>query len=257
MPCIFCGNARVTSEHVFPRWLSRFLLSDELQQLEQARHGAGGFDSQLTSVGPDVTVRRVCAACKKGWMAQLEADSIPVLERLIGGLELQPVSPSDQRQIALWATKTAMMIDQAQDGPLIPGQQLSRLRTHRAIPGGTRMWMGACKTLAPIVTSHTIKIELETIDDATAPRPQGFYAPMKLGHLCLYVYFPASDVVVVPPSLYRPSLARIWPRRGEIAWPPPARPSDGTAFEDFADRFWRDWVILTPESARQQGAKEW
>jgi hypothetical protein len=191
-------------------------------------------------------------------MAQLETDSIPVLDRLISSLELQLLSQRAQRQIALWATKTAMMTDQTQAAPLLPPQQLARLRTHGAIPGGTRIWIGACEALYPIVTSYTIKIELEAIDDPDAPRPQGFYAPMKVGHLCLYVYFPANEVVVRPPANpYMLTVARIWPRRGEIAWPPPARPADGVAFEVFARRFWRDWVILTPESAREQGVREW
>src|SRR5262245_39069663 len=214
MPCVFCGSSRLAGEHVFPRWLSRFVSPDELQRIETASDGEGGSDSQRGSVGLASTVQSVCAACKNGWMAQLEADSIPVLERSVGALELQRVDPSEQRQIALWATKTAMMIDQTQVEPQLPGRQLARLRTHRAIPGGTRVWMGACNALDPVVTGYATKVELEAVDDANAPRPQGLYAPMKLGHLCLYVYFPASDVVVMPSSLYRPSLARIWPRRG-------------------------------------------
>jgi len=41
-----------------------------------------------------------------------------------------------------------------------------------------------------IVTAQTVRSELEQLDDPDAPRIIGFYTPMKIGHLCLYVFFP-------------------------------------------------------------------
>ncbi len=79
---------------------------------------------------------------------------------------------------------------QAQAAPLLSFAQRSRLRTHRAIPGGTRVWIGACDTMNAIVTAQTVRSELEQLDDPDAPRIIGFYTPMKIGHLCLYVFFP-------------------------------------------------------------------
>ena len=115
-------------------------------------------------------------------MSRLEVDSVDVLTPLIVGLDhVELLSLSQQRQIALWATKTAMMVDQTQADPILSYAQRSRLRTHRAIPGGTRVWIGACDAMNPIVTSHTVRIDLQRLDDPETPPPVSFYTPLKIG----------------------------------------------------------------------------
>lgn len=255
---MFCGSSPITREHIFPIWLNRYLPEDRVQHLEQTRYGDDGFDRQRRSIGLDFTVRKVCPGCNNEWMSRLETDTIPVLHPLISNLEVQLLTTTQQRKVALWAVKTSMMLDQTQTVPLLSPLQVARLRTHRAIPGGTRIWIGACDAIYPLVTSHTVKIELEPKEDPSArPRPDGLFTPMKIGHLCLYVYFPGSDVVVVPPPTYTPALAGIWQRRGVIRWPPPMRPRTGGEFEEFADRFWRNLQIMTQEAAAEQSVREW
>lgn len=257
MPCVFCGGLRVTNEHVFPRWLNRYLPADRRQQLEQARYGEEGFDRQRLSVGLDFRVRKVCAECNGGWMSRLEGDSIATLDPLISGLELQIVSRAEQRALALWAVKTAMMCDLTQAEPLLNPDQRRRLRTHRAIPGSTRVWLGACRELYPIVINHTVRIDMTNLDSPSTPFPDGFYAPMKIGHLCLYVYFAQTDVVVRHLPIYHLGLARIWPRRhGVVAWPPPGMPTDGREFEVFADAFQRELLVYSRDHAARHGVNE-
>jgi hypothetical protein len=147
-------------------------------------------------------------------MSHLEVESIGVLTPLISGLDhVELLTLSQQRRIALWATKTAMMVDQTQAEPILSFAQRSRLRTHRPIPGGTPVWIGGCDAMNPIVTSHTVRIDLEQLDDPEAPRPRGFYTPMKIGRLCLYAYFPQAAVVIQHPAIFRTATARLWPRR--------------------------------------------
>lgn len=185
-------------------------------------------------------------------MSRMEADSIEILDPLISGFETRIVSRSQQRALAVWATKTAMMTDLTQAEPILAPDQRRRMRTHRAIPGSARIWIGACREIYPLVTNHTVRIELENLDDPAAPWPVGFYSPMKIGHLCAFVYFPQADVVVQHPPIYHLSLARIWPRRGsDIAWPGFRVLPDGDAFEEFSDRFWRELRLYTPQLARR------
>lgn len=255
MPCAFCGASPTTSEHIFPRWLERYLPPDRRQVREVARYGEGGFDIQHPVVGLDFRLNRVCAGCNNGWLSELEQASIPVLDPLISGLDLRLLSVRDQRQVALWAVKTAMLTDLTQAEPILSYRARSRLRTHRAIPKGTRVWIGACGQLYPIVTNLTIRTEL---------RPRGggepsigFYSPMKIGHLCLYVYFVMIDVVIQMPNPYPGGLMRVWGRRyGDIAWPGLLIPRDGSAFELYAARLRNELLVLTPESAREQGVRE-
>jgi hypothetical protein len=247
MACVFCDKTPVTKEHVFPQWLNRYLPPGR-QEFEQARYGTGGFDIVRSGIGLDFTVRKVCALCNNGWMAQLEARIIDILHPLITGLEIQLLSLTDQRQIAVWAAKTAMMLDNTQAAPILPDGQLARMRTHRAIPTGTRIWMGACQELYPLVAGLTIKIDYEHIENPGILQSGGFFTPLKIGHLCLYVYFTPQVAVMQLPSPYRAALARIWPRRGSaLPWPPPSRPESGQEFEVFADNLWRDLALFDPD----------
>lgn len=256
MPCVFCGSTPTTKEHVFPRWLNRYLPSQH-QQLEQARYGEGAFDITRSSVGFDFTVRKVCDSCNSGWMSRLENETIDVLHPMISGLALQLLSLKTQRQIAVWAVKTAMMLDNTQVAPILPSVQLQRMRSHRAIPRNTRVWLGACNELYPLVTCHTVRIELGNRKNPGVLHTGGFYSPLKIGHLCLYVYFTPVDVTIQYPALYHAAVARLWPPRGSsLPWPPPVRSTDGEKFERFADTFWRDLALFSPSEAERLGLKE-
>jgi hypothetical protein len=93
--------------------------------------------------------------------------------------------------------------------------------------------------------------------DPGAPRLTGFYTPMKVGHLCLYVFFPQSDVVIQHPPIYRTATARLWPRRtSDLPVPAPIRPQTGVEFEEFADAFWRTMLINSTDHAERHGIKE-
>jgi hypothetical protein len=255
MACAFCGGNPTTNEHIFPRWLERYLPGDRRQQREVARYGEGGFDVSHPMIGVDFRVNRVCAPCNNGWLSDLEAASIPVLDPLISGLQLRLLGPREQRQIALWAVKTAMLTDLTQAGPILDFRARSRLRTHRAIPAGTRVWLGSCGAINPLVTNLTVLSELRLHDGGETV--VGFYSPMKIGHLCLYVYFPMGDVVIQMPNPYPGGLVRIWGRRhGDVAWPGVLIPPDGAGFEVWAGRLWRELIVLTPESAREQDVRE-
>lgn len=213
------------------------------------------------SPGLDFQVRKVCASCNNGWMSNLEAEIIDVLDPLItmqpsAALNIREIPLKQQRKISFWATKTAMMADQTQGVPLLSTQKLKRMRTHSAIPGGTRVWMGACDELYPLVTSHTVKIDVEHVSD-TSRASTGLFCSMKIGHLCLYVYFPGMEVVIQHHPLDHLTVARIWPRRTSgLPFPPPHRPRDGEEFESFSDSFWQGLYLYPPEQAKEHGLRE-
>jgi hypothetical protein len=80
---------------------------------------------------------------------------------------------------------------------------------------------------------------------------------MKVGHVCLYVFFPVTNAVVRHPREYHLALARLWPRRwSDIGWPPAGVPEDGPQFEEFANRFWRDLQVYTREQAIEHDIRD-
>lgn len=177
---------------------------------------------------------------------------------LISGIDLQLLPLTSQRQLALWAVKTAMVLEHAQVAPVLPSTQLTRMRSHRAIPGNTRVWLGACDELYPLVTSYTIRIDLENRQNPGVLHPGGFYAPMKSDMFaCMFISLPQTLQYNILLARYGAAVARIWPRRGSsLPWPPPVRPSDGEEFEYFASIFWQELAIFTPAKARELRLKE-
>jgi hypothetical protein len=81
---------------------------------------------------------------------------------------------------------------------------------------------------------------------------------MKVVHLCLYVYFPMADNLVIQLApRHHLRLARILPRRAsDLPWPPPWILSDGSEFEVFADLLYRNLRIFYVDRARRFGIKE-
>jgi hypothetical protein len=100
--CAFCRATEVTDEHVWPKWISGQL------------RGHRGF-TMATPHGPrkmrslDITAP-VCVTCNNRWLSVLEKDVQPVLGPLIYGEE-RTLSPDEQRRLATWVVKTALMLD--------------------------------------------------------------------------------------------------------------------------------------------------
>ncbi len=116
--CLACfADVPRLHEHIFPTWLNRYLPEDRVQHLEQTRYGDNGFERQRRSIGLDFTVRKVCSRCNNEWMSRLETEAIPVLHPLISSVEVQLLTTTQQRKVAVWAVKTSMMLDQTQTVP--------------------------------------------------------------------------------------------------------------------------------------------
>jgi hypothetical protein len=110
--CVFCQRERkLTLEHVIPDWIGRHLADatgatdvTHTQRLE-------GQDVRSWTTGAlEVRVRRVCEDCNTGWMSRLEGVARPVLLPLIAGRS-RGLSPTEQKTIAVWAIKTALMCE--------------------------------------------------------------------------------------------------------------------------------------------------
>jgi hypothetical protein len=146
MACVFCGDdARLTKEHVFPAWLDRHLPAAPYWVLEQDRFaGKRPFEVRRRGSGLDFTVRVVCAACNSAWMAALEEEAKPVLERIILTTDPQVLEGDELRVIGRWATKTAMMIDFTQEEPLVPQRDRTLFYKRQTIPRRSWIWLGAC-----------------------------------------------------------------------------------------------------------------
>ncbi|MER6591389.1 hypothetical protein ABT214_05945 [Micromonospora purpureochromogenes] len=137
--CPYCGReGQMTDEHVWPRWVSKLL-----------REHFGTFDPRK-SKGPvsRETIKlltRLCESCNGNWLDVLETDVKPILAPMIvPKAAYKDLNPSEQRLLAVWAYKTALMFDLAdQHGPRVPAYHHELLRIRREVPNNVRVWIGA------------------------------------------------------------------------------------------------------------------
>lgn len=221
MSCVFCGGFPVTKEHVFPQWLNQYL-SPGRQQLEQARYGEGAYDKTRQGAGLDFTVKKVCAPCNNGWMSQIEYSARGALEPLLSRQDFTFVSLRQQRQIAQWATKTAMMADQTQREPVLPPHQLRKMHTHRTCAFTSSSRLRTSSSSTPV--------------SSTSPSPESGLAA------------PASYRSLLPPSpgMGKPSrlsLTRF--TRACTSTRPNKRPSTGSRNPEISRVHGEEWPFCT------------
>lgn len=123
--CVFCGDAGVTLEHIWPQWLRQLpgpskmmgltLVPREITSSRTIRASTFGFPITVQekrgdrNPAPyDLRVKMVCGACNSGWMSALEAQVKPILFRLVES-ESSELSRKEQAVLARWCIKTTML----------------------------------------------------------------------------------------------------------------------------------------------------
>jgi len=209
--CAFCRATEVTDEHVWPKWISGQL------------RGHRGF-TMATPHGPrkmrslDITAP-VCVTCNNRWLSVLEKDVQPVLGPLIYGEE-RTLSPDEQRRLATWVVKTALMLDLGGGSPFIPAGFYYDFRLRRSPLPGQVVWLGAYRDsyYAAWASHQALHVGISTSEplNAFVSTFTAFRAVFQaLGH------FSRGNMNVDDQRLLAAALARIWPPREEpIDWPP-------------------------------------
>src|SRR5581483_12340242 len=100
--CLFCDNPVNSKEHVWPEWVLAKLPKQTIM----------GFVGSSKGIvfHREWKVKCACRSCNSGWMSDLETDGSSVLGPLIDGRSTH-LSALQQRLIAAWAIKTAMVVD--------------------------------------------------------------------------------------------------------------------------------------------------
>lgn len=138
--CIFCGERKLTNEHVIPDWIRQIVprgpkdssLFTTYKSIDSGRH-QNRIRSQTIQQGNPAAkkVRAVCANCNHGWLSTLEEELKPTLVVLVQGHSIE-LTPWKQRRLATWATKTAMTAEFLKPKHAgIKFEERERLRLHR------------------------------------------------------------------------------------------------------------------------------
>jgi hypothetical protein len=147
--CIFCGGSKMTKEHIWPRWLHKVLVTDEVVDVAvvtRPRTVAGRDFTEIRHLkrkGSRLTrqMRRVCRSCNGGWMSRLQMAAQPVVESLVRGQGIT-LLPEGQATLAAWIAMTAM-VGEYTDPESVGATETERhgLMTTGRPPASWRIWI--------------------------------------------------------------------------------------------------------------------
>ena len=224
--CPFCESTKdLSDEDAIPEWISKAI-----------RDQTGGFftttlyglvkKSQFARV-----LARICRPCNNHWLAVMEQDTGPVLLDLIkGSVESRELSADDQRLIARWAIKTALMIDLSADVRVVPLGFYQQLRQRREPLPSMVVRIGAyCGTERAVYFARAPLF----LADPKPEAPDAFVCTFAMHRLVLQVWghFTNGNATLHDDrSNFEPAFHRIWPIvHDSVTWP-----RDGLAFGDQA-----------------------
>src|SRR5437870_12455660 len=107
--CLFCDARANTKEDAWPRWLISCIGEDRTAPTE---YWNTVYAPPQTWPGPKFTTKHICNGCNNGWMSKLENCVKPPMGGLINDLSFR-LDAEQQRVLALWASKTAMVFEGA------------------------------------------------------------------------------------------------------------------------------------------------
>jgi hypothetical protein len=218
-----------------PDWLTDFFLGIGVTVFDT---GTGNLAGEATRTwkmqGVDHKIRAVCVPCNTGWMSQLEKKVKPVLIPLLlaEGLPLT-LSSSEQDLLAVWAYKTALIIDRHLKGLTegaylqIPASAYKRFYKSGALPDrAVRVWTVPISNPAQGIWWERTDLSLYhkpfRRGRKTIPRSSMnlYVVTFTIHHAVFQVCGPLAGAAV--PRLHSSSsqLVQLFPRAADVAvWP--------------------------------------
>lgn len=250
-PCLFCGSTagRATEEDMIPKWARRAFAADGPVTVKAVDEPG----SRWRQLGRPKNVLKIslkgalCASCNNAWLGgSLEKSMARLLAPMAVGCQSAIIDATAQRQVALWATKTVLLLElalrQMQPGlrPVegyVPSEpELAWMRKHNEPHWRTMVWMGCydCEKYRRVAYEPS-SAAVRGADGVAVP---AHIATFSLGYLAFQVF--SVDFVMaglhgaevwntkVPKALAN-RLTRIWPASlttPDVSWPPQQFGSD-------------------------------
>lgn len=228
--CVFCGakDRKISKEHVFPKWLRRFIEGGEEGQVRRSRiHSTSDGEIVRAESWPeapiDWQVAAPCQECNQGWMEEIEREARPVLVPMLKD-ERAALGPVEQNTLARWITLRLMMAQHAYPAErrrAIRPEQYERFYSARELPPATQTWMARYSGAGPWPTNYTHREMFIATD--TSGEPNAYITGFSVGYVAFVVWghYVADGATVHLGEGMRPYLTPIWPALDEAFWPPP------------------------------------
>jgi hypothetical protein len=228
--CIFCDGRVDSREDIWPKWIL-----ERLRIKGPITADIPKYKSWLIHDPKDGHKSRcVCRGCNNGWMSDLEVGNKPLIGCLLQDIAT-PLDQSQQKALATWALKTAMVTEslaRAQRGYFYTRTERHDLRTKLSLPPRTSVWLARYSGSGAIAMKGT---DAWSANDAPIPI-HGYVYTILLGNLVIQSmtvhapskYGDAAFNVSPKAGPWEAGLVRVWPPDGrDIRWPPPLTFRDG------------------------------
>ncbi len=195
---------------MFPKWIS-----DELNKLAPMEMTTDYGKRRVRSL--EMTAR-ICPACNNRWLSVLENDVRPVLAPLIRGHE-RTLSVDEQRRLAAWAAKTALMLDLASGAPVIPSGFYYEFRQQRTPLRSQVVWLGAYLGNKKAIWAEHRGLHIGIGGDELS---NGFVTTFSVFRVVFQIvgHFTVGGATFNDNRLLNAALAPIWPPQNEaLDWP--------------------------------------
>lgn len=226
--CIFCDDRADSNEDVWPKWVLRLLRKSDTERVPMRTRRIHEEPREYMTADTALKVGNVCGRCNSGWMSQLENGIMPIFSPMVMGTSVS-LTASQQTQIAVWLTKTAMMYDSMDKGEVFyDGLDRQHFRKSVSPLSDTYAWLGYYSensSLRGSVFHQTLRISLSSGNSCKMHLLTmnigcliGQIASVKrLAHIDLAT---TIDFQTSGPNL-TDALVQVWPvNLRDVEWPP-------------------------------------
>jgi hypothetical protein len=244
--CAFCFSSenKISGEHVWPNWIRKALRQPPTRV---AFHRAGRPPREWRATDMGVRVNDICRPCNHGWMEHIESVTQPILTPAIRGEETE-LGVSDLDRLAVWALKTAMVVDLMTKAPnsFFTDQERNALRTRaQLLPAEVLgVWMAAVEGVNHVASAIDYRAQYVFTSNPGAIPSLGYCVTLSVGHAAFQVFtirnFPDLRTVSrpFPEASWTAAQLQLFPQPvGGVRWPPPES-LDPERYSAFIDR-WR------------------
>ncbi|GGM41225.1 hypothetical protein GCM10007977_048290 [Dactylosporangium sucinum] len=213
--CLLCqsNDGPLTEEHLWSEWISNYLTS----------HGAWfpqnrGFETAPAGPRPPV----LCDDCNNRWGSVLEGDVKAIMVPMFEGT--WHLDRAQQERLAVWATKTALVLDSLNPVRVVPRAVGHALRLGHRPPDGVTVWMSPFLGTTRALAASSSPLHFPFPDEEPDPsrQPNAFVATFTVFRVAFQVLinFAVGELEL---SGGRPDveacLMRIWPTEHDrIDW---------------------------------------
>lgn len=240
--CVFCGEGNLTLEHVFPNWMSK--LFDPKTTVTTKIECVGKVEKSYVSSIFQHKAKIVCSTCNGGWMSDIETSVESTLKPMLFNLDYSTkLNESDQKSLALWAQKTAMIMCQSTGSNYkIPDESYKKMYQSKAPVDQISVRLGwrlpKKGENGPLLSHFRISQISGPIPPEHAESLKGaeaWKAIIAIGSIVFHLSGSTSNIIIelenndsrVTPQIFPYISNVIWP----IEWPVDAMTSAG--FEEF------------------------